>query len=147
MSYQNQRQQIVNPDTGRLVFIDTPRGQAALRVLNDKLIEAVKAHNHRAAEHWLKMGADPNTPDWMGVPLIISIFDEGNEDRQMLDLLLRFGADINARAVRGVSAEDLGSSPIMWARSGEMHWRSPFESDALIRYMRDKGARNFGPKL
>lgn len=50
----------------------------------------------------LKAGACVNTPAWKnGTPLMDAVY---NDNLEMVELLLKYGADVNVRAVNNVTA-------------------------------------------
>lgn len=74
----------------------------------------------------LDSGADPNYEDHAGFPSIIAALSSEREDRKdIIDLLLRYGADINQRGIND------------WT---PLHWAAANDNARLIEYLLEKGA-------
>ena len=67
---------------------------------------ALVDNDHRSVEEYLKLGADPNDPhtsvrrkkNW--TPLM---YASGNCDAEMIELLIKYGADVNCQSVDGIT--------------------------------------------
>ncbi len=78
----------------------------------------------------LDAGAEPNYEDHAGFPSIIAVLSSEREDRKdIIDLLLKYGGDINQRGIND------------WT---PLHWAAANDDVKLIEYLLEKGA---DPKL
>ena len=67
---------------------------------------ALVDNDHRSVEEYLKLGADPNDPytpvrkkqNW--APLM---YASGNYDAEMIELLIKYGADVNCQSADGMT--------------------------------------------
>ena len=74
----------------------------------------------------LDAGAEPNYEDHAGFPSIIAALSSEREDRKdIIDLLLKYGGDINRRGMND------------WT---PLHWAAANDNISLIEYLLGKGA-------
>lgn len=77
-------------------------------------------------EKLLEMGADPDYGDHAGFPSIIAALSSARADRlEIMDLLLRHGADIQQRGLNGYTP---------------LHWAAGEDDPALIAWLLKRGA-------
>jgi ankyrin repeat protein len=77
----------------------TPEATVAPEALAEQLVAAVAARDAAAVEQLLEAGADPNTPDASGDPLLRLVVLDGSTD--IIEPLIAYGADVNALDSRG----------------------------------------------
>lgn len=74
----------------------------------------------------LEAGAEPNYEDHAGFPSIIAALSSERDDRKdIIDLLLKYGGDINKRGIND------------WT---PLHWAAANDDVKLIEYLLEKGA-------
>jgi len=74
----------------------------------------------------LEAGAEPNYEDHAGFPSVIAALSSEREDRKdIIDLLLKYGGDINQRGIND------------WT---PLHWAAANDDVKLIEYLFEKGA-------
>ena len=93
------------------------------------LMLAVYAGHRRTAQALLRLGADPESPDFGGSTVLMGAAFKGHID--LMEMLIDFGADIHAKNASGLTAYDFATTfgrteaaELLAARGALAHKRS-----------------------